>query len=146
MTPEQYMAEKNVWYGPQSKRPVRRAEPETAPPPAPVIAPVVRGRQVMALFGTATARLGFDLPEAKRPTAHQILARVSKRHGVGVKDIRGPIRMARIIAARHDAIREIHRLTDLSSVAIGRIVNKDHTTVLHVLRRTARQRNKETSQ
>lgn len=78
----------------------------------------------------------FDQP-TPREERMAIIANVAKRHGVTVKQIMGKSRLAEHVEARWAAMRIIHALYGDSSTRIGRLFNRDHTTVLHALRKVA---------
>jgi len=67
---------------------------------------------------------------------NEVLQTVAKCRRLTVDDLRGPSRRAYIVRARWEAMRML-RDRGLSLSAIGIILNRDHTTVLHALRRTA---------
>lgn len=78
-------------------------------------------------------------PGSKTP-AREIVAHVAALHGIPVAEIIGDSRKKDVVAARHAAIRAIrvHR-PDLSFAQIGKAVNRDHTTIISSLKRTAKQ-------
>lgn len=63
-------------------------------------------------------------------TSDRILGEVSSRFGVTVDELKGKSRVAKIALARHVAVYIIKKLTDQSLPAIGRIFNRNHTTVI----------------
>lgn len=63
-----------------------------------------------------------------------VLQAVANRHRLTIDDIKGPSRKAYICRARWDAMRLL-RDRGLSLPSIGRMLNRDHTTVVHGLRR-----------
>jgi len=69
----------------------------------------------------------------------QIVAAIAKRHGVTFDDIIGPCRKRSIVAARFEAIVTVAQLRHLWSLPeLGRFFgNRDHTTILHCIRKTA---------
>lgn len=68
------------------------------------------------------------------PNARIIVKLVSLRSGAKVDDIVGPRRDKAIVPVRQQAIRLIHsHCSHLSLPAIGRIFNRDHTTILYQL-------------
>ena len=72
-----------------------------------------------------------------RLSVREIIAHVAALHCLKAGDLVGPRRMKHIIEARHEAIRIVADLRpDLSLPQIGRVFNKDHTTILHALRKT----------
>ena len=110
--------------------------------------PNLSGPQLGQIFGgrdhtTILYALG-RLPTKIKPPVHrpdlspmeEIVHRVADEHGVTVSKIRGRSTSGGILAARHAAMIALAKADpDLSSVAIGRLVNRDHTVVLTVLRR-----------
>jgi len=74
---------------------------------------------------------GRSAPEPKH-----IIMEVAIAHGVSYDDILGRSRARHLVAARHEAIYEVRkRRPHLSLPQIGRIFKRDHTTILHALRR-----------
>lgn len=65
-----------------------------------------------------------------------IMAEVALAHGVTIADILGRSRAHPIVKARHQAIIELAlRRPAMSLPQIGRHFSRDHTTILHVLRK-----------
>lgn len=65
-----------------------------------------------------------------------IIAEVALAHRVTVEDILGHGRSAPLVKARHEAIIEVAiRRPAFSLSQIGRCFSRDHTTILHVLRK-----------
>jgi len=79
----------------------------------------------------------FVLGKPAKPTMTAIVNAVLERHeGISIKDVRSPGRKKKIVMARHEAIAAIRRIRpDLSLPAIGRFFNRDHTTILHAIRK-----------
>ncbi len=74
-----------------------------------------------------------DLISGNEPvgvTIDKILHAVSEKYGVDVEDIKGTKRQKSIMLARHISIFMIRRATDMSLPAIGKIFNRDHSTIL----------------
>lgn len=59
--------------------------------------------------------------------------RIALDHGVKMEEVCGPHRHAAVVAARHEIILTLHDRFNLTPSQIGRIVGKDHTSVLYVL-------------
>ena len=80
--------------------------------------------------------VGYGKPELKK-TALQIIIEVLEDFpGVSVEDIKGIRRSKHIIRPRQLAIYEVFRQRpDMSSPVIGRIFNRDHTTILHAVKK-----------
>lgn len=64
----------------------------------------------------------------------QVLAEVAAAYVVDVETLKGSSRAARVVEARHVAFWVL-RQQGLSLPAIGRLMNRDHKTVLHGVRR-----------
>lgn len=73
-------------------------------------------------------------PEARRvrKPAAEIIREVAAAHHVRVDNITGPSRDRSVVRARCEAMRKVAAEWDwLSYPAIGRLFNRDHTTVMH---------------
>lgn len=68
--------------------------------------------------------------------AAPILAQVADAHGLTPDDLRGPSRVGPAVIARRHAMAALSA-AGASTTAIGRALNRDHTTVSHGLRRWA---------
>jgi len=68
-------------------------------------------------------------------TAGTIVTHVARRTEVDVDKLLGVLRYADICRARHMAMWIIRRNTSLSLPQIGAIFNRDHTSVIHALRK-----------
>lgn len=74
--------------------------------------------------------------EPKFPSpSSEIIYRVAQKHGVGVGDIRGTSRKPNLVLARQEAAYEIRMKRGLSLPQIGVMLGRDHTTVLHGIKR-----------
>ena len=74
-----------------------------------------------------------DLLDGETPvsvTVDKIFAAVCTKYGVKREDLTGPKRTKEIAFARHSAIFLIRSITDMSLPNIGKIFNRDHSTVL----------------
>jgi hypothetical protein len=91
--------------------------------------------------------LTLEAVEPPKISAQEIIAAVAVAHGVNVGDMKGPRRWMTFVNARHHAVFVIAKLRpDLSLPLIGRILNRDHTTVLNAKRRWPRVAGKFTRQ
>ena len=63
-------------------------------------------------------------------TAERIVDRVAKKYGVSCDDIYGRKRTKHIAFARATAIYIIRKITDMSFPAIGKIFDRDHSTII----------------
>ena len=70
------------------------------------------------------------------PVYKRILREVAEKHGVTVNDILSSRRAARIVHARQETVWRMKTETTFSYPEIGRrLGGKDHTTIMHALRR-----------
>lgn len=68
-----------------------------------------------------------------------LIEEVAKRHGLTAFDVVSRCREHRVVAARYEAIRIVHAARPtMSSPQLGRLFNRDHSTVLYALGRTKR--------
>jgi hypothetical protein len=112
-------------YTPPSKPiiipPIEAAAPEPEPAPAPAPAPKI---QIVSI--------------APLPPAQSILHEIALKHDVTVKDITGRDRKKKYMKARQEAAYELKLRLNLSFPRIGRVLGKrDHTTILHSVRKHA---------
>lgn len=107
-------------------------------------AEVERARALAMAKREEAARHLLACAEAREPTAQalsrRIIAQVAAWHGLTYSDIIGPGRTAPLVLARQDAMVAVDlavraRGTTLSLPALGRIFKRDHTTLLHSLRK-----------
>ena len=68
--------------------------------------------------------------EPTNVTLDRIFAVVSKKYGVTPADIKSARRSKEIAFARHVSVYIVRQVTDLSLPSIGKILNRDHTTIL----------------
>lgn len=66
-----------------------------------------------------------------KPKGKDIIKRVCWEHEMSVAAVVGPSRNKQIVAVRHAAMAEVHMHTDLTLTQIGKLFNRDHTSVLH---------------
>jgi chromosomal replication initiation ATPase DnaA len=63
-----------------------------------------------------------------------IVADEAVKAGIGSSDIFGPCRLARIVRARHGAMKRVHEaLPDKSYPELGRIFGRNHASVMYAL-------------
>jgi hypothetical protein len=67
--------------------------------------------------------------------ALQVVERVAVEQGFSLAELRSTSRSARLVRARWAAMAAARSETEASLPQLGRILNRDHTTVLHGLRR-----------
>lgn len=66
-------------------------------------------------------------------TVDKILTNVSRHYSVSVEDLKGKKRTQDIAMARHISIYIIRTMTEMSLPAIGKVFNRDHTTIINSL-------------
>lgn len=64
-----------------------------------------------------------------------IVEDVAEKHGVSFETMKGDNRRKGVTAARFEVCARLYAETGMSLPQIGRLLNKDHTTVLHGIRR-----------
>lgn len=96
-----------------------------APAPLPVDDPAWR------------EKVAFEESIADSPNYQwrRILLEVSNKHRIGIKVITGAAQTRDIAAARHEAMYRMREEAGMSCTAIGRKLNRDHTSVLSGIRR-----------
>ena len=78
------------------------------------------------------------MDEFKIPSLHTMLEEIARCHGATVNQLRGPMRRKNFVLARAEFCRAAVDAGHWSTVVIGRVLNRDHTTVLHHAGRLAR--------
>lgn len=76
----------------------------------------------------------YTPPSRHCVSGREILDRVARLHDVTVDDMTGPSRMRHICEARWAAMREL-RASGKSTPRIGQLLHRDHSTVVHGLRK-----------
>lgn len=122
---------------PALARPTAATAAEPAHEPAPAVEAATEPAAPWPIRLAPGAVLG-DLRKwgPQRKPALRIIAQVAACHRLTVEDIIGPSRKAPIILARQDAMVEVFLArTDLSFPMIGRVFHRDHSTVVHTVKR-----------
>lgn len=74
--------------------------------------------------------------KAKKTKADSILQRIADLYDISVADLCGPGRVNHVVLARQHAMYALAvERPELSIAAIGRILNRDHTTAIYSVRR-----------
>jgi chromosomal replication initiation ATPase DnaA len=78
----------------------------------------------------------FDIPvpARPRPLAKTIIAEVAAAHDITPADILGPRRFPHLVEARREAMSRVRKELGYSYPQIGRIFNRDHSSVIWSLR------------
>jgi chromosomal replication initiator protein len=69
-----------------------------------------------------------------RPFARQIIKEVAEKHRLKPEHLTGYTRVRPIVRARWEAAHRMRKELKMSSTAIGRRLNRDHTTIIYALR------------
>ena len=84
-----------------------------------------------------------ETEKAARRSPRQIIEELLEREypGITLFDVIGPRRMKTLIEARHKCIAAVYsERHDLSLPQIGRVFQKDHTTIMHAVQKTGAKR------
>lgn len=76
----------------------------------------------------------FLLKPISRPI-HSLAAEICSKHDVTLAQLQSPIRMKHIVRARWELMYRANREIGATLPRIGHFLNRDHTTVLHGIRR-----------
>jgi hypothetical protein len=109
--------------GPATPRPVADTAAIGAAPP-----PTAGFAEMLALYRASTRHL--------REPVKRIIERVARAHDMLPAHITGDQRSKPFVRARYAAIAEVRRIYPEKSLPwLGRQFNRDHTTILHALRK-----------
>lgn len=76
-------------------------------------------------------------PQPPRVRCMTIIREVALKHGIAVEALLGQSRNRSMVPIRDEAIAAVHHARqDLSLPQLGRVFHRDHTTILHSLRKT----------
>lgn len=107
---------------------VHPAAPE--PPPAPYPDPLI-----------------VEEPEAQvilKTPAQIVLSEVAEKHDMTVRDLKGESRKLKFVRARQEAAYRLRNELEYSLSQIGRLLWRDHTTILHGINQYKKNLAKET--
>ncbi len=76
-------------------------------------------------------------PSGRGATPASILTAVARYFGVKTDDLKGKARNKQIVVPRHLAMYLLREDAHLSTPEVGRLLNRDHTTVLHGMKQVA---------
>ena len=107
-------------------------------PPAPAL--TLEYRQALAereafKAGFKAAEEKFAVQEERRRPMREICEEVAEKHGVTFDDLRGERRQHNLVVARWEAAWRCFSETQNSYPAIGRMLHKDHTTIMNAVKR-----------
>lgn len=107
----------------------------TTPSSRDIIRPAIEASR-RDTFSSVLTLLDVEQPKI---SAQTILQAVASAHGVSVGDLKGPRRWSAFVNARHHAVSLLLRLRpDLSLPLIGKLLNRDHTTIINARNRWPR--------
>ena len=84
---------------------------------------------------TAVINDMFKVEGNALPTANLIISQVCKYYSVDENTLRGTLKTKGVTEARQMAVYLIRQLTNLSLPDIGKELNRDHSTILHSIRK-----------
>jgi chromosomal replication initiator protein len=76
-------------------------------------------------------------PSGRGATPNAILLAIGRFYGIKIDDLKGKSRHKQIVAPRHVAMYLLREDGHLSTPEVGRLLNRDHTTVLHGIKQVA---------
>jgi chromosomal replication initiator protein len=76
-------------------------------------------------------------PSGRGATPLAVLTAVSRYFGVTIDDLKGKFRHKQIVGPRHVAMYLLREDAHLSTPEVGRLLHRDHTTVLHGIKQVA---------
>ena len=129
-----YKAVKQRLYGNVVTEKGKQGAPPPAPAPAPAAAPAPAPAPAPQLVDPIIKQEGQVVVGGRIPRAAWILVETASRHGFTAQDVRGPRRTSKLVIARHECIYRIRSELGMSLSAIGRFMNRDHTTILYACR------------
>lgn len=98
-----------------------------------------RPNEVQLVEPTAPASYGpAPLNMLSAPSWRFLLALACVRFGVTAKEVLGPCRRKVVVSARYEAMALIYQHTQQSFPGVGRLLHRDHTTVLHGVNKLGR--------
>lgn len=108
--------------------------------PASQVAQAEREAEAAPIVKTvAAAILSLDDIPSSKVAAQDILNAVAAAHRISLGDLRGPERRHKFAFARHHAVALLTAYrSDLSTPLIGRLMNRDHTTIINSRRQWPR--------
>lgn len=107
--------------------------PPPPPPPITILTPQEHSARLIEQVKAEAAKRQITAPPQ---LARKITKEVAEKHNVSVRDMQSASRFRHIVTARNEAFYRLRNETTLSLPQIGRrFGDRDHTTVLHGIRR-----------
>ena len=126
-------------------------KPSAAQEPAPLISKnelrdKARRARIEELERQRIAGREKLIRQTSNKDARAVMARVALEMDVRIEDLLGPRRSAKLVEARHKAIIAVAlERPKLSLPQIGKLFNRDHTTIMHALQKHGVDRRSPTS-
>jgi chromosomal replication initiation ATPase DnaA len=95
---------------------------------------LINGAPRAAIVQEAQAQ-SIPVAFAERDPRREILRDCANEYGCSVADLMGHSRRSEIVHARRKAMYLIYSRGKMSKAGVGRFMNKDHTTVMHALKK-----------
>lgn len=95
--------------------------------------PIIEKQKIVNLTGLAPVTNG-----------ERILIETAAKHKISIKDLRSSAKYSKIVNARWECMYRLKVELNLPLTAIARFMNRDHTSVLHALRKYKKTRLQET--
>lgn len=122
--------------------------PQIAPPKSPVLARVYRNESFPAVVPAlqhdqhvfAYLKHRYPTPTAAITPTTRIIAAVGRYYGFTAAEVLSLRKTARLVEARHVAIKLAHEMTDYSLPRLGRAFDRDHTSIMQTIRKMERPR------
>lgn len=71
-----------------------------------------------------------ELKDLQLEKAHEIMYKIANHYGVEYQLLKSSTRKMQVVKARHISIYLIHKKTKLYYTEIGRLFNRDHSTII----------------
>jgi chromosomal replication initiation ATPase DnaA len=78
-------------------------------------------------------------PKIPLTRAQKTMRMTCERFNITKEQLIGPCRRVHLVDARQFVAVRLHRDFGLSTTAIGRLLNRDHSSIIHLLRRSKRE-------
>jgi len=95
---------------------------------------LINGAPRAAIAQEAQAQ-SIAVPFVEKDPRREILRDCANEYGCSVADLMGHSRRSEIVHARRKAMYLIYNRGKMSKAGVGRFMNKDHTTVMHALKK-----------
>ena len=101
------------------------------------------GAKALELYRCVASYDATNLPSKNTSAGRKIMQEVALEHGLTVLDLVSARRQRGLVRVRHLAMWRIKNETKLSLPQIGRLFERDHTSILHAVRKIDALKNQE---